>query len=254
VLNVNYTPISYNIEVRYYVDNGTGLYNEILVRTVSFTQPQLETTQTIGQLVNAQNYRPTGYKTKVAYDKPLTLDNLLTSSPISVFYDKIDVDRSKNVLVAYKIENDQGEYETIQSLYVNVLETSLYDGSVLGDIISVEGYCPTPLYYNSGYIDGHTANELISYDTLETAYTVIYTKAVNTMYVEYYAGIYPNWYRLTTATLQTKYQQKFEENFNVLTDLGIDLNKYHTAPYEDGKLLNADNYATYEDVLNAGVL
>lgn len=254
VLNVNYTPISYNIEVRYYVDNGTGLYNEILVRTVSFTQPQLETTQTIGQLVNAQDYRPTGYKTKVAYDKPLTLDNLLTSSPISVFYDKIDVDRSKNVLVAYKIENDQGEYETIQSLYVNVLETSLYDGSVLGDIISVEGYCPTPLYYNSGYIEGHTADELISYDTLETAYTVIYTKAVNTMYVEYYAGIYPNWYRLTTATLQTKYQQKFEENFNVLTDLGIDLNKYHTAPYEDGKLLNADNYATYEDVLNAGVL
>ena len=86
------------------------------MRTVSFTQPQLSNFQTIGQLVDVQSYRPAGYKAKVGYDKELTLNNLLVSSPISVFYDKIEVERSKNVLVAYKVENDEGEYETIQSL------------------------------------------------------------------------------------------------------------------------------------------
>ena len=254
VLNINYVPISYNITVNYYLDNDEGMYNEILTRTVSFTQPQLSTFQTIGQLVNVQAYRPTGYKAKVNYDKPLTLENLLVSSPISVFYDKIEVERSKNILVAYKIENDNGEYETFNSIYVNVNEASIYDGSVLSDIISIEGYRPNPSYYNSGYIDNHAANELITFDSLEVGYSVIYTKATNIIYVEYYAGIYPNWYRLTTTTLQTKYKQSYDENFNILTDLGLDLNKYHTAPYEDGKLYNSDSFETYDDVLNTGVI
>ena len=103
--------------------------------------------------------------------------------------------------MAYKIENDNGEYETFNSIYVNVNEASIYDGSVLSDIISIEGYRPNPSYYNSGYIDNHAANELITFDSLEVGYSVIYTKATNIIYVEYYAGIYPNWYRLTTTTL-----------------------------------------------------
>ena len=254
VLNINYAPVAYNITVNYYLESENGMYNQILERTVSFTQPQLSNYQTIGQLVNVQAYRPVGYKSKVAYDKELTLNNLLVSSPISVFYDKVDIERSKNVLVAYKVENDDGEYETIQTLYVNVTEDSLYDGSKLGDVISIEGYRPNPSYYNAGYIDNHTANELISFESLETVYNVIYTRATNTIFIEYYAGVYPDWYRLTTATLQTKYKQKFNESFNVLTDLGMDLNKYHTAPYNDGKLYNASNYNSYDDVLNTGVL
>ena len=255
VLNINYMPVSYNIEVNYFLETDNGLYNEILVRTVSFTQPQLANYQTIGQLVDVQSYRPVGYRAKVGYDKSLTLDNLLVSSPISVFYDKVDVERSKNILVSYKIEDDDGEYRTIQSLYVNVNEASMYDGTTLGDIISIEGYRPNPTYYNSGYIDNHSANELVSFDTVETAYSVVYTKAINTIFVEYYAGVYPNWYRLTTVNLQTKYNSKFDDiGFNVLTDLGLDLNKYHTAPYDEGKLYNSTNFTTYEDVLNTGVL
>lgn len=254
VLNINYTPVSYNITVNYYINDGNGIYNEILVRTVSFTQPQLSKFQTIGQLVDVQSYRPAGCKVRVAYDKELTLENLLAFSPISVFYDKIEVERSKNISVLYKQENDDGEYETIQTVYINVTEASLYDGSVLKDIISVEGYRPNPVYYNSGYIKDHTEDELITFDTLETTYDVVYTRATNIIYVEYYAGIYPDWYRLSTATLQTTYKQKYETEFDILTDLGIDLNKYHTAPYEDGKLYNSNNFTTYEDVLNTGVL
>lgn len=254
VLNINYAPVSYNITVNYFLDNGEGMYNEILQRTVSFTQPQLSNFQTIGQLVDVQTYRPVGYKARTNYDKALTLENLLVSSPISVFYDKVEVERSKNILVTYKIENDNGEYETFESLYVNVTEPSLFDGSVLGDIISIEGHRPNPVYYNKGYIDNHIVDELITFDSLETSYSVIYTKATNTIYVEYYAGIYPDWYRLTTAPLQTKYKQEFDREFNILTDLGIDLNKYHTAPYQDGKLYNAASFNSYDDVLNSGVL
>jgi hypothetical protein len=41
VLIINYAPVSYNITANYYLDNGEGFYNEMLSRTVSFTQPQL---------------------------------------------------------------------------------------------------------------------------------------------------------------------------------------------------------------------
>jgi hypothetical protein len=190
----------------------------------------------------------------VAYDGPLTLNELLVASPISIFYDKIEVPKSKNILVAYKVENDEGEFETFDNIVINVLEESIYDGSVLSDVISISGYRPSATYYNSGYIDGHTNNELITFDTLETSYSVIYTKATNTIFVEYYAGVYPNWHRLTTTTLETKYKQSYETSFDVINDLGIDLNKYHTAPYNDGSLYNQDTYLTYDNVINSGVI
>ena len=254
VLIINYAPISYNLTVNYYLDNGEGLYNEILNRTVSFTQASLENYQTIGQLVGVKDYRPDGYKGRVSYDGALTVEELLAHAPIGVFYDKIETELSKNIFIAYKAENDNGEFDTIQSVIINISETQFYDGLTLKDIISIDGYNPNPSYYNAGYIDGFASNTLISYETMETAYSVIYTKAVNTVYVEYYAGVYPGWYRLSTATLQTKHLDRYDESFNILTDLGLDLNKYHTAPYYDGALYNQDIYQTYDDVLNAGVL
>ena len=254
VLIINYAPISYNLSVVYYMDNGQGLYNEILNRTVSFTQEGLSNYQTIGQLVGVKDYRPEGYKGKVSYTGALELNELLAHAPISVFYDKIETEMSKNIFIAYKAENDDGGFDTIQSVIINVSEAQFYDGLTLKDIISVDGYNPNPSYYNAGYIDGFASNALITYENIETAYSVIYTKAVNTVYVEYYAGTYPDWYRLSTATLQTKHLDKYDRAFNVLTDLNLDLNKYHTAPYNDGALYNQDIYQTYDDVLNAGVL
>ena len=254
VLIINYAPISYNLAVSYYLDNGQGLYNEILNRTVSFTQASLANYQTIGQLVGVNDYRPEGYKGKVSYDGSLTVEELLAHAPISVFYDKIEVELSKNIFVAYKAENDNGEFETIHSIIINVGEAQFYDGLTLKDIISIDGYNPNPSYYNAGYIEGFASNALITYENVETSYSVIYTKSINTIYVEYYAGVYPNWYRLSTATLQTKHLDKYDNEFNVLTDLNLDLNKYHTAPYNQGALYNQDIYQTYDDVLNAGVL
>ena len=254
VLIINYAPISYNLAVSYYLDDGRGFYNEILQQTISFTQASLEKYQTIGQLVEVNNYRPEGYKGRVAYDGALELNELLASAPISVFYDKIEVERSKNIFISYKAENDDGKLDTIQSVIINVSETQFYDGLTLKDIISIDGYNPNPSYYNAGYIDGFASNTLITYDEVETAYNVVYTKAVNTVYVEYYAGVYPNWYRLSTTTLQTKHLDRYDESFNVLNDLNLDLNKYHTAPYNNGALYNQDIYQTYDDILSAGVL
>lgn len=254
VLIINYAPISYNLAVNYYLDNGQGFYNEILQQTITFTQAGLENFQTIGQLVEVNNFRPEGYKGRVAYSGSLELNELLANAPISVFYDKIEVELSKNIFIAYKAENDDGEFDTIQSVIINVSESQFYDGLTLKDIISIDAYRPNPSYYNAGYIDKFASNTLITYDNVETAYSVIYTKAVNTIYVEYYAGTYPDWYRLSTTTLQTKHLDRYDETFNVLTDLNLDLNKYHTAPYNKGALYNQDIYQTYDDILNAGVL
>ena len=254
ILIINYTPMSYKITVQYYLETSDGMYNQFIEDEINFTQPQLDNVQTIGQLLNINTYRPAGYKTRINYDKPLNLDNLLASSPINVFYDQVEVERTKNVMVSYKKENDDGEYETFDTIYLNVNETSIYDGTILSDIININGYRPSVQHYNAGYIEDHTANELITYDNLNVSYSVIYTKAENTLYIEYYAGVYPNWYRLTTTTLPVKYKSSYENEFNVLTDINIDLDKYHTATYLNGALYNQSIYNTYEDVLNAGVL
>lgn len=253
-LIINYLPMNYNLTVNYYMNNGDDLYNEMLNRTVSFTYPQLQSISTIGQLVGVADYKPEGYKSRVDYDGALTVEDLLLASPISVFYDKVETELSKNIIVRYKVENDEGDYDTLDSLIVNVSETQFYDGLMLKDIINVDTHRPNASYYNNGYIEGHSTNELITFENIENDYTVIYPKAVNTIFIEYYAGTYPDWYRLTSLSVQTTYKQSYETDFDVVRDLNLDLNKYHTASYNDGALYNQSVYQTYQDVINSGVL
>lgn len=253
-LIINYAPIVYNLSISYFMDNGSGVYNELLNRTQTFTYPELQTFQTIGQLVKVAEYRPQGYKSSVQYNGELTVEDLLIASPIAVYYDKVESAMSKTVIVSYKKEDDEGGYETLTSQIVVVDETQFYDGLTLQDIINIQGYHPSTSYYNAGYIEGHKATELVDYYNIETNYTVIYPKAINTIFVEYYAGTYPNWYRLTSLNIQTTYKVGYDTAFDVIKDLNIDLNKYHTNPYNDGALYNASTYMTYDDVINAGVL
>ena len=253
-LIINYEPISYNLTIDYYLNDGSGYYNEILSRAVSFTYPQISQAVSIGQIVDAKSYKPDGYKAKIAYDGGLTVNELLLASPISVFYDKIANELSKNVVVHYKKENDNGGFDEIYTEILNFKESQFVDGMALGEVISVGKYRPEGVYYNGGYYEGHNESDLITYETLDTVYEIKYTRASNIIFVEYYAGVYPGWYRLTTANIVTKYKDSYENNFNIIKDLGIDLNKYHTAPYEDGILYNGDVYTSYEEVINAGVL
>ena len=253
-LIINYAPVVYNLQINYFMNNGSGVYNELLNRTQTFTYPELQTFQTIGQLVKVAEYRPQGYKSSVQYNGKLTVEDLLIASPIAVYYDKVKTAMSKTVIVSYKKEDDEGGYETLTNQIVVIDETQFYDGLTLQDIINIQGYHPSNSYYNAGYIEGHKATELVDYYNIETNYTVIYPKAINTIFVEYYAGTYPNWYRLTSLNIQTTYNVGYDTEFDVIKDLNIDLNKYHTTPYNDGALYNASTYMTYDDVINAGVL
>ena len=253
-LIINYAPIEYNLNVNYYINDGSGYYNEILNTTTTFTYPKLMTITSIGQIVDAKSYKPEGYKAKIAYDGDLTVNDLLLASPISVFYDKIQNELSKSVVVEYKKENDDGGFDLIETAVLIFTESQFVDGMTLGDIIPVGKYRPEGVYYNSGYYEGHNESELITYETLDTTYEIKYTRAQNVLFVEYYAGVYPNWYRLTTSTITTKYKDSYETDFNVIRDIGVDLNKYHTSVYESGILYNGDVYTSYENVINAGVL
>jgi hypothetical protein len=252
-LIVNYTPTKYNLTVTYFMDTGTGTLNETLSQITQFTYPKVLAATSISQIVDAKTYKPDGYSTVINYDGALTVEDLLKASPIYVFYTKVESPQAKEVVVNYQEENDDGEFETIQSQVMVFKETDFIAGMQLKDIFNLDAYRPDTLYYNAGYLDGKSENDEISFETLETTYTIKYKKSINTIYVEYYVGVYPEWYRLSAIPIQTKYLSSYEDSFKI-EDLGIDPNKYHTATYKDGKFYNGEEYDSYLDALTAGVI
>lgn len=252
-LIINYVPIKYNLQIDYYVDNGTGVYRDLASQMTSFTYPQLQQATSIGQIVDAKTFRPEGYATRIDYPGELTVDALLKASPIAVYYTKIEKPLETDVAVVYQYENDDGEFTDITTAILHFRETDFIDGMTLDDIIQRNAYIPSTAYYNEGVFEGVASNTLVTFDTLATTYTVKYSKKVNTIFVEYYLGTYPNWYRLTSLPIQTKYQSKYENNFE-LSDLGIDFDKYKTATYKNGKLNSTGSFDTYQEVLNIGVI
>ena len=252
-LIINYTPVKYNLQINYYVDNGTGVYNDLLSAMTYFTYPQLQNATSIGQIVDAKTYRPEGFGAKIEYTGELTVEDLLKASPISVFYNKVEKPLEKNIAINYQFEDDNGEYSDLTTAIVYFKETDFIEGMTLKEIINVDAYRPSALYYNTGVVENASLEDLVSFDTVNTTYTIKYSKTVHTIYVEYYLGVYPNWYRSTALPIQTKYYSSYENEFNLQT-LGIDFNKYQTATYKEGQLYNEGVFDTYEAVLNAGVI
>lgn len=253
-LIINYPPISYNLSVQYFMGNNDGNnYDELLTETISFTYPQLNSIQSIGQLVNVRTYKPEGYRSNISFTGDITVENLLAASPIYVFYDKIINEQNKNITVIYEKENDDGEYELIETAVLNFKESDFSDGMTLQDIINVNSRRPNQVHFNEGYIVDKANTELITYQDLELSYTVRYARATNSLFVEYYYGTYPNWYRVSTITLPTKYKDSYEDEFDI-SNLGLDLNRFHTGEYEQGRLYNSDIYTDYDTVISSGVL
>lgn len=252
-LIINYAPIVYNLSVQYFMDSGTGIYQDLLETTVNFTYPQLLKAQSIGQIVDVKGYKPEGYSGKISFSGELTVENLLASAPIHVFYDRVENDLSKNVTITYSKENDDGSYSVIGGSTAVFKQSEFTDGMILGDILNIDAYRPSTTYYNTGYLIDHAVTELISYDSLEASYEIRYSKMVNTIFVEYYIGVYPGWYRVTTATLATTYKDSYEDSFSI-SDIGLDLDKYHTSEYYPGVLYNGDIYDSYEAIVSSGVL
>lgn len=251
-LIINYAPVRYNLTIAYYMNSGEG-YNETLQETITFTHPQLQNIRTIGQLFDVNTYRPDGYRATIDYSGPLTVEALLAASPISVMYDVVQNEQSKNITVVYRNENDAGGYDIIDSELLNVRETSITDGKTLRDIFNLNAYKPNDLHYFDGAIEGYNADDLITYADLNTTYYINYRRQEHTIYVEYYAGTYPDWYRLTNIPLTVKYKDAYENEFSI-EDIGLDLDRYHTAEYQRGQLYNADNFDSYDDVITTGVL
>ena len=253
-LIINYAPISYKLTVRYFMNNGSGYYNQILENTLDFTYPQIKDMTSIGQLVDAKTYKPDGYKARIAYQGTMSVESLLANSPVYVYYDTIENEKSKNILVNYEQENDNGEFEIIQTAVLNVRETNFIDGMTLADFLTLDAYRPDNTHYTAGYLVSGSMTAPITYETIEASYTIRYGRAENTTFVEYYVGVYPEWYRLTTITIKSKYKDSYATDFNLIRDFGLDLDKYHTSEYESGALYNGDVFDSYDSVMNAGVL
>lgn len=253
-LIINYAPISYKLTVRYFMNNGSGYYNQILENPLDFTYPQIKNMTSIGQLVDAKTYKPDGYKARIAYQGTMSVESLLANSPIYVYYDTIENEKSKNILVNYEQENDNGEFEIIQTAVLNVRETDFIDGMTLADFLTLDAYRPDNTHYTAGYLVSGSMTAPITYETIEASYTIRYGRAENTTFVEYYVGVYPEWYRLTTISIKSKYKDSYATDFNLIRDFGLDLDKYHTSEYESGALYNGDVFDSYDSVMNAGVL
>ena len=251
-LIINYAPVRYNLQVDYFINSGQG-YQETLNETITFTQAQVQAARTIGNIINVNTFRPEGYRATIQYAGELTVEALLNASPIQVLYDQVANEKSKNITVVYRNENDNGTYDVIDSALVYVRETNIIDGTTLADVFNLNGYNPDSMYYYDGTIEGHNNDELVTYNDIETSYYVNYRRKENVVYVEYYAGTYPGWYRLSSVPVITKYKDSYETSFAV-ADTGIDVDRYHTAEYNHGVLYNAGNYETYADVITTGVL
>ena len=252
-LIINYTPIVFNSQVQYFISNDGNFYEEIVSQNFTFTQSQIENIQSLGQLINVKIYQPEGYKARIGFSEEITVENILAKTPIPVYYTRIANEHSKNVTIVYKQENDEGEFDIIDSAVVNYRESQFSEGMTLEDVININRYRPSQNYYNEGYIYEKTATDLIDYESLELSYEVRYSRAINNVFVEYYYGTYPDWYRITTTVLPTKYKESWEESFS-LEDLNLDLDKFHTSEYLQGQLYNSSQLVTYEDILNFGVL
>lgn len=250
---INYAPIQYNLTISYMMDNGDGKFFDSSEETITFTYQQLQSIQTIGQLIKPQTYQPEGYKSNIVFTGELTVENILAQSPIIVLYQKIPEPAQKIINIEYYRETDNGDWAYIDNANITVKETEIYDGSILGDLIDVSLNRPDEKHYNNGYIVDNDSNTLISFEDLELDYQVRYPRTEHTIYVEYYAGTYPSWYRILISTLTVKYKDSFANNFS-LTELGVDLNRCKTKDYEPGAIYNSGSLDTYDNVITAGII
>lgn len=251
---INYEPTRYTITLSYLMNDGGGYYNQLLEQDFSFTAKQVQDARTIGQLINLKEYKPNGYKASVIFEDELTVENLLLASPIQIYYDKIQSEQQKTVVVNYSVEKDDGSFEVVNHSVVVVKQGDIADGMTLQDIINPNLYIPNIRYFNTGYIENHNLQDLISYDTIELNYDVKYSKKPLNIYIEYYNGEYPNWLRINSDVLTLTYQDKYEDSFNLIEDLNLNLDKYKSTFYESGVMLKAEEILTFDDLVNRSVL
>ena len=251
-LIINYAPIEFNAEVIYYMGDANSAFTEIVNDRITFTYDQLQSISSIGELINMSAYKPEGYRAYTTYSGDLTVEDILSLSPISVFYEKMSAERTKNVVINYYTEQDDGSYSINNSKLIIVKESDIYSGIKLANILPL-GNNPNEMYYGNGFIEGHQLGELITFDDVDISYNIKYPLKDYTIYVEYYYGVYPEWYRINSATTNIKYLNKYAESFNI-NELSLDVDRYHSSEYQKGVIYNSDMYQSFDDLITSGVV
>lgn len=251
-LIVNYAPVVYSKEVEYFLESD-GAYQSIVSAVVTFTKKQVDSASTIGQIIDLTVNKPNGYRARTNFDLDFNFNNLMSFQTLEVYYDKIVNEQSKDIAVNYYLENDAGDFFLFETQIVPVKEGNIVDGKRLSDIINIDAYRPEK-YYDSGIIDNQDLNALVSFEGLASSYDIKYKLSENLVLVEYYLGTYPNWSRITTNTYKIKYKTSFDSSSDIIKDTGIELNKYQTGVYEEGKIYNGASITNFDSLLNIGVL
>lgn len=254
-LLVNYAPVVYTVEAHHFMLVG-DLYQLTHMVNTNFTYPQVQSATTIGEIIDIASYKPIGYQATINFEGELTVENILEQNPITIYYKQMENEREKTIKVIYKKEESDETYPTFETKTRIVKESDIVSGMRLSDIVLVNSFKPAK-YYESGEIQGHLSTELITFDSLKDEYVVHYARTENTTYVEYYRGEYPDWHRVATAEIKSKYDSKYAAPnypFDVVTDLGVSLDRYANDKYEAGVLINRELITSYDEAMNAGVL
>ena len=251
---INYAPTVYSKEVGYYLNAGDkGAYNLVESTSVSFTFAEYQKLTAMGQLVNLNKNRPSGYKAKVTPDVLPTFDELMAmQGSINVYFDIIENEQKKEITVNYFKETNNGD-ELITSNTIVVKEGDVVEGTVISDILNLNGQKPND-YYQDGYCKEIDDNILLTFDALADSYTVQYDRIVATIYVEYYLGSYPNWMRAYTDTCKIKYDESFDTAEDLIAAVGIDVNKYSNSLYEPGAVFNPSVFTDFNALASIGVV
>lgn len=250
-LIINYVPNVYTKELEYFIvqnDSSTP----IISTTMSFTKKQVDDARTIGSLVNLSFNKPNGYRAYTNFDLELTFDNFMSFAPLQVYYEEIVNERTKEITVDYYVEGDNNTTTYVNSQTIVAREGNIVDGTTLSNLINLNAYKPQK-YYNDG-VCGEDINALVTFDDLESNYAVTYYLSTNSILVEYYLNSYPNWSRVATATYNVKYQTSYDQSEHIITDVGINVNRYLTSTYNSGIIRNGESVETFDDLLSTGVL
>ena len=252
LLIINYLPTVYYKDVEYYLWNGIA-YDLIDAITISFTYNKIQNISSIGQLIDLNRGRPSGYKATCKFEQDLTFNNIVNfPTAIPVYYDVVEHDKIKNITVNYTKEVDNGD-SLIFTKVIPIKESDVVDGTTIGTLINLNAYKPEK-YYKNGICQEIAEDVLIIFDSLLDEYNVYYSLAEEEIYVEYYNGVYPGWNRIYTDTLTVKYKEEYADAADILSAIGININKYKGTYYEDGMVFNSNLYTDYDDVLTIRVI
>ena len=251
-LIINYAPIVYTKDVEYFIRTDEGTLESVQTVSITFTKKKVDDARNIGDLIDLKTGKPNGYRAVTNFYGDLTFDSFINTTLLQVYYEKIQNEESKNITITYEQETSDNQFVVFQSSTIVIKQSDIVLNSTLADFININGYKPKK-YYSDGYLSDADSTAIITYGDLKDSYNVRYPLTENSVFVEYYYGEYPNWNRITTITYKFKYNTAYENSTDIITDIGIDINKYHSATYDDGRIYNA-NLSTFDDVVNVGVI